>query len=300
LKKKNVHEYDPDLKKVLRHSNEKEVELFQKNKARERDALITSRVIARKLNLEMKLIEVEIQADGKKATFFYTAEDRVDFRELIKQYAAEFRLKIEMRQVGIRQGAAKVGGIGSCGRELCCATWLTDFKSVTTTAARYQNLSINQTKLSGQCGRLKCCLNYELDTYLDALQYFPENADTLETTRGTASLIKKDIFKNLMWYILEGGAKHYPLTIRRVKEVRQLNLKGQKPDDLQPVELISEKQGEYSFVDVVGHLTIGNLEKTSQRNREKNYRQKRDENPNPNQSKQRQPQSRPGKPGRKL
>ena len=161
---------------------------LEKNKAREKDALITSRIIAKRLNLDMKLIEVEIQADGKKGTFFYTADDRVDFRELIKQYAGEFRLKIEMRQVGIRQGAAKVGGIGSCGRELCCATWLTDFKSVTTTAARYQNLSINQTKLSGQCGRLKCCLNYELDTYLDALQYFPDNADTLETSKGLAIL----------------------------------------------------------------------------------------------------------------
>ncbi|HVX28406.1 MAG TPA: regulatory iron-sulfur-containing complex subunit RicT, partial [Parafilimonas sp.] len=216
LKKKNISEFGIDMKKILRLSNEKDLELFEKNKARERDALTLSRVIAKSLNLDMKLIEVEIQADGKKGTFFYTADDRVDFRELIKRYAGEFRLKIEMRQVGIRQGAAKVGGIGSCGRELCCSTWLTDFKSVTTTAARYQNLSINQTKLSGQCGRLKCCLNYELDTYLDALQGFPDNADILETTKGTAILIKKDIFKNLMWYILQGGAKHYPLTIRRV------------------------------------------------------------------------------------
>jgi hypothetical protein len=189
-----------------------------------------------------------------------------------------------MRQVGIRQGAAKVGGIGSCGRELCCATWLTDFKSVTTTAARYQNLSINQTKLSGQCGRLKCCLNYELDTYLDALQYFPDNADTLETSKGLAVLIKKDIFKNLMWYIIQGGAKHYPLTIRRVKEIKQLNAKGIKPDDLQPVEL-NTKETEHSFVDVVGHLTISNLEKTTQRNKEKQRQQRRTENPNQHQQK---------------
>ena len=299
LKKKNISEFDPDMKKILRRSTDKDLDFLEKNKAREKEALITSRVIARKLNLDMKLIEVEIQADGKKATFFYTADDRVDFRELIKQFAAEFRLKVEMRQVGIRQGAAKVGGIGSCGRELCCATWLTDFKSVTTTAARYQNLSINQTKLSGQCGRLKCCLNYELDTYLDALQYFPDNADTLETTKGTASLIKKDIFKNLMWYILEGGAKHYPLTIRRVKEIKQLNLKGQRPDDLQPVELLAEKQSEYSFVDVVGQLTIGNLEKTSQRNREKNYQQKRSETQRPGPGKQRPQPPKPNRPGRR-
>ena len=278
LKKKNISEFGIDMKKILRLANEKDLELFEKNKARERDALTTSRVIAKRLNLDMKLIEVEIQADGKKATFFYTADDRVDFRELIKLYAGEFRLKIEMRQVGIRQGAAKVGGIGSCGRELCCATWLTDFKSVTTTAARYQNLSINQTKLSGQCGRLKCCLNYELDTYLDALQDFPDNADTLETSKGLAVLIKKDIFKNLMWYILQGGSKHYPLTIRRVKEIKQLNAKGVKPDNLQPVELVTSKETEHSFVDVVGHLTLSNLEKTTQRNKEKQRHERTKEN----------------------
>ncbi|SFQ11406.1 PSP1 domain-containing protein [Parafilimonas terrae] len=276
LKKKNISEFGIDMKKILRLSNERDLELFHKNKAREKEALMKSRIIAKNLNLDMKLIEVEIQADGKKGTFFYTADDRVDFRELIKQYAGEFKLKIEMRQVGIRQGAAKVGGIGSCGRELCCSTWLTDFKSVTTTAARYQNLSINQTKLSGQCGRLKCCLNYELDTYLDALQYFPDNADVLETAKGTAILIKKDIFKNLMWYILQGGAKHYPLTIRRVKEIKQLNAKGIKVDDLQPVELAPAKEVEHGFVDVVGHLTIGNLEKTSQRNKEKQRQQRRE------------------------
>ncbi len=286
LKKKNISEYGIDMKKILRLSNEKDLEIFEKNKARERDALTTSRVIARGLNLDMKLIEVEIQADGKKGTFFYTADDRVDFRELIRLYASEFKLKIEMRQVGIRQGAAKVGGIGSCGRELCCSTWLTDFKSVTTTAARYQNLSINQTKLSGQCGRLKCCLNYELDTYLDALQDFPDNADILETSKGQAILIKKDIFKNLMWYILQGGAKHYPLTIRRVKEIKQLNAKGVKVDDLQPIELSTSKEVEHSFVDVVGHLTISNLEKTTQRNKEKQKQERNKEGSNQQQHQQ--------------
>ncbi|MEO8711260.1 MAG: regulatory iron-sulfur-containing complex subunit RicT [Parafilimonas sp.] len=297
LKKKNISEFAVDMKKILRLSNERDLELFEKNKVREKDVLTLSRVISRSLNLNMKLIEVEIQADGKKATFFYTAEDRVDFRELIKQFAGEFRLKIEMRQVGIRQGAAKVGGIGSCGRELCCSTWLTDFKSVTTTAARYQNLSINQTKLSGQCGRLKCCLNYELDTYLDALQYFPDNADTLETSKGLAILIKKDIFKNLMWYIIQGGAKHYPLTIHRVKEIKQLNAKGIRPDDLQPVELLAAKEAEHGFVDVVGHLTISNLEKTSQRNKQKQNRRNEQGNQQqqPNQNRPKPPQ-RPNRP----
>ena len=155
LKKKGIEEKNPDLKKVLRRASDKDLEIMQQNKSRERDALTRSRAIARQLKLDMKMSEVEIQADGRKATFFYIADDRVDFRELIKIYAGEFRLKVEMRQIGARQEAAKVGGIGSCGRELCCSTWLSDFKSVNTTAARYQNLSINQSKLSGQCGRLK-------------------------------------------------------------------------------------------------------------------------------------------------
>ncbi len=275
MKKKGADEFNPDMKKVLRRSTEKDLELFRQNKAREQDALIRTRAIARQFNLEMKLIEVEIQADGKKATFFYTAEDRVDFRELIKVLASEFKVKVEMRQIGIRQEAGKVGGIGSCGRELCCATWLTDFKSVTTTAARYQNLSINQTKLSGQCGRLKCCLNYELDTYLDALQHFPENADILQTLKGTATLIKKDIFRDLMWYILPEGTKHYPLTIQRVKEIQSLNARGEKAEELQPVELISSKitEVEHTFVDVVGQVSLRSLEKTSKRRREKEMRQ---------------------------
>ena len=155
LKKKGVKEDNPEIKRVLRPATDRDIEVWKQNKAREKEALIRSRAIAKQLNLNMKMSQVEIQADGKKATFFYIADDRVDFRELIKIYASEFKLKVEMRQIGARQEAGKVGGIGSCGRELCCATWLTDFKSVNTAAARYQNLSINQTKLSGQCGRLK-------------------------------------------------------------------------------------------------------------------------------------------------
>ncbi|WP_315818422.1 regulatory iron-sulfur-containing complex subunit RicT [Paraflavitalea speifideaquila] len=191
MKKRGIGEYDSELKKVLRRASDKDIEIWQQNKAREKEALIQTRAITKQLNLDMKMSEVEIQADGRKATFFYIADDRVDFRELIKILAREFKVKVEMRQIGARQEAAKVGGVGSCGRELCCSTWLTDFKSVNTTAARYQNLSINQSKLSGQCGRLKCCLNYELDTYLDALQHFPDNADMLQVGKGNATLIKK-------------------------------------------------------------------------------------------------------------
>ena len=267
LKKKGVDEFNPEMKRVLRRSTDRDIDLWKQNKAREREALIRSRAIARQLNLNMKVSEVEIQADGKKATFFYIADDRVDFRELIKIYASEFKVKVEMRQIGARQESAKVGGIGSCGRKLCCATWLSDFKSVNTAAARYQNLSINQTKLSGQCGRLKCCLNYELDTYLDALQGFPENADIIQVARGTATLIKKDIFKNLMWYVLPDSNKQYPLTLERVRKIRSLNNQNIIPEELEAVDVTTNKQKEVEpeFVDVVGHITLKSLEKADKK-----------------------------------
>lgn len=267
LKKKGLNEHDPELRKVLRRASEKDLEIMLFNKAREPEAMVRSRAIARQLNLEMKMSEVEIQADGRKATFFYIADDRVDFRELIKQYAREFRVKVEMRQIGARQEAGKVGGIGSCGRELCCSTWLSDFKSVNTTAARYQNLSINQSKLSGQCGRLKCCLNYELDTYLDALQFFPDNADTLQVAKGTAMLIKKDIFKSLMWYILPDISKQFPLTIERVKKIKQDNAQGIIPQELEAVEITSNKPRpvEPEYVDVVGQISLRSLDRSEKR-----------------------------------
>jgi cell fate regulator YaaT (PSP1 superfamily) len=290
LKKKDVDEHNPEMKRVLRRATDRDIEIWKQNKAREKDALIRSRAIAKQLNLNMKMSEVEIQADGKKATFFYIADDRVDFRELIKIYASEFKLKVEMRQIGARQESAKVGGIGSCGRELCCATWLTDFKSVNTAAARYQNLSINQTKLSGQCGRLKCCLNYELDTYLDALQGFPENADMLQVARGTAALIKKDIFKNLMWYVLPDSTKQYPLTIERVKKIKALNHQNIIPEELEAVEVISTKPKEVEpeFVDVVGHISLKSLEKADKKRKEKSRGQQQKGGQAPNKGVQQQ------------
>jgi cell fate regulator YaaT (PSP1 superfamily) len=309
LKKKGINEFSDEIKKILRRSNEREIEAFRISKDREPAVQARSRELAIQYKLQMKLSEVEIQADGKKATFFYTADDRVDFRELIKQFATEFKVKVEMRQIGIRQEAAKVGGIGSCGRELCCSTWLQDFKSVNTTAARYQNLSINQTKLSGQCGRLKCCLNFELDTYLDALQHFPDNAESFETAKGRAFLIKKDIFKNLMWYIIQGGSKHYPLTIQRVKEIQKLNAQGIQPEDLEAVEVTSSKPKEIEpqFVDVVGQISLRSLEKNDRRRRDqqRDNRNDRGNNSNsnrrpdnrneqrPQQQQQRPPQQRP-------
>ncbi len=290
MKKKGVDEFSPEIKKILRRSTDRDIESFTISKSREKEILARSRAISRSLNLQMKLSEVEIQADGKKATFFYTADDRVDFRELIKIFATDFKFKVEMRQIGIRQEAAKVGGIGSCGRELCCSTWLNDFKSVNTTAARYQNLSINQSKLSGQCGRLKCCLNYELDTYLDALQQFPDNADTLDTVMGTAHLIKKDIFKNLMWYILPNNSKHYPLTIQRVKEIKRINQQGQRVDELQAIEIISkQKEAEPAFVELVGQISLKTLEKDDRRRRD----QQRSNTQGPNRNDQRPNDRRP-------
>lgn len=281
LKKKGVEEFNPDVKKVLRKSGDRDIEALKQNKAREPQALIRARSIARQLKLEMKLCEVEFQADGRKATFYYTADGRVDFRELIKAYASDFRVKVEMKQIGARQEAAKVGGIGSCGRELCCSTWLTSFKSVTTVAARYQNLSINQTKLSGQCGRLKCCLNYELDTYLDALQGFPENADMLETAKGNALLIKKDIFRNLMWYTLPESNKQYPLSIATVRNIKAMNAKGQRPDTLETEEVTGSKikEAEPEFVDVVGQISLRSLEKNYKKKKQQREKDTRDQRP---------------------
>jgi len=270
MKKHKVEEKSPDIKKVLRRATEADIAKMIESKAREAQVLIRSRAMARQLKLDLKMAEVEVQADSRKATFFYIADDRVDFRELIKLYATEFKVKVEMRQIGARQEAGKVGGIGSCGRELCCSSWLTDFKSVNTNAARYQNLSINQTKLSGQCGRLKCCLNYELDTYMDALQFFPDDADMLEMEKSRAFLVKKDIFRNLMWYTMPDSNKQYPLTIERVKKIKELNKQGIRPADLEPVEVVSNKPKEIepTYADVVGQISLKSLEKTSRKRRD--------------------------------
>ena len=291
MKKYGVKD-DMNIKRIMRLATEEDLTQYYHNKDREQEVMVESRAIARHLKLEMKICEVEIQADGKKATFFYTAENRVDFRELIKHYATSFKVKVEMKQIGARQESGKVGGIGSCGRELCCSTWLSDFKSVNTSAARYQNLSINQTKLSGQCGRLKCCLNYELDTYMDALKHFPENVDVIETISGVAFLQKKDIFKNLMWYSFKDSSKQYPLTIERVRQIQQLNKSGKKADELQAVELDATQsknavKTEMGFVNDVGQISLKTLErgknnKSSQKRNKGNRAKQQAHQPNNN------------------
>lgn len=286
LKKYNIDEKSPEIKKILRKATDQDLVKLKESKARESQILIRSRAIARQLKLDLKMAEVELQADARKATFFYIADDRVDFRELIKIYATEFKVKVEMRQIGARQEAGKVGGIGSCGRELCCSTWLTDFKSVNTNAARYQNLSINQTKLSGQCGRLKCCLNYELDTYLDALQFFPNDADVLEVAKGRAFLIKKDIFKNLMWYTMPDSNKHYPLSIEMVKKIKAQNKNGIKPEELETAEVTTgkPKEVEPEYADLVGQISLKTLEKTTRKRRDKERNQQSKNHPKVHQS----------------
>ncbi|RYD51517.1 MAG: hypothetical protein EOP52_11035 [Sphingobacteriales bacterium] len=270
MKKYGVTE-EQDLKKILRLAVEEDQELLQVQKARTQEFLVRSRAMARSAGLDMKIAEVEIQADGKKVTIYYTAEQRIDFREIIRSYATEFKARVEMRQIGPRQESGKVGGIGSCGRELCCSTWLTDFKAVNTGAARYQNLSINQVKLAGQCGRLKCCLNYELDTYMDALKGFPSGAEKLEVAKGLAYLQKKDIFRNLMWYTLPGSSRQYPLTLDRVREIQALNKEGTRPEELGAIEIETAAskttEADSAFVNDVGQVSLRSLERSNKKHK---------------------------------
>jgi len=237
MRKKNVSEEDENIKNIYRKASEKDIQKFEQAKTRETSTLFRARQIINELKLEMKLSDVEYQADNSKATFYYSADERVDFRELIKLLAGEFKIRIEMRQISLRQEAGRVGGIGSCGRELCCSTWLTDFKSVSTSAARYQNLSLNPSKLSGQCGRLKCCLNYELDTYLSSLKDIPEVEHPLKTQKGDAKLQKTDIFRKLLWFGYENENVWIPISAERVTEILELNKKNIIPATLEANEI---------------------------------------------------------------
>lgn len=232
MQKKKVNN-DDDVKKIYRLAHQKDLEKFEDVKKRELPTLYRTREILRDLKLEMKLSDVEYQADNMKATFFYSADDRVDFRELIKILAGEFKIRVEMRQISLRQEAGRLGGIGVCGRELCCSTWLSDFKNVSTSAARYQNLSLNPSKLSGQCGRLKCCLNYELETYMEALEDIPKIEGPLLTDKGEATLQKTDIFRKIMWFGFNEENTWYPLNIQRVNQILRMNQEGKKPATLE-------------------------------------------------------------------
>ena len=291
LKKHRIRD-NAVLPNVLRIANERDLERLNNARSSERDAMIRARVIVKELGLEMKIGDVEFQGDKRKITFYYTADGRVDFRELIRVFAREYKVKIEMRQIGARLESARIGGIGSCGRELCCSTWLTDFKSVSTVAARYQNLAINQSKLSGQCGRLKCCLNYELNTYLEVLQEFPKNVHTIKTKKGNATLVKTDIFKRIMYFAFRtefGISEMHQLSIEQVKELNDLNKQGILPEDLKDVSTTNNfiEEEEIGFVDGAGSLELKQLDKKKKRNR--NKRRNRRPNGKPKAAAEQQP-----------
>ncbi len=242
MQKKKVRN-DDNIRTIYRIAHDKDLERLEDVKKREMPTLYRTRQIIDELKLKMKLSDVEYQADNTKATFYYSADDRVDFRELIKILAGEFRIRVEMRQISLRQEAGRLGGIGSCGRELCCSTWLSDFKSVSTSAARYQNLSLNPSKLSGQCGRLKCCLNYELETYLDALEDIPELEGPLITEKGKAKLQKTDIFRKVMWFGYDDENTWIPIKVRRVQHILELNRSNKKPASLLEDDVVSKEEG---------------------------------------------------------
>ncbi len=290
MKKKFTNEDKIGLN-IIRRANDRDLEKLENKVEIERQSMVLARAIAVSLNLEIKIGDVEYQGDMKKATFFFTANGRVDFRELVRAYAKEFKVKIEMRQIGSRQESARIGGVGTCGRELCCSTWLSDFRSVNTTVARYQNIAINQTKLSGQCGRLKCCLNYELDAYVDALQHFPTHANYVMTKKGRANLVKTDIFKGLMFYVYEDismrGVFH-PLDKEKVKEILALNKKGVFPEDLSTYTEVKEVEQEPQYEDVTGQIELPNTKKKKKKGKPTSDNQRRPDNNNPN------PQNREG------
>ncbi len=287
LNRKDVNQDSEEVKKILRKASTKDIATWQESRLAEDDTMYRARKIASELSLKMKISDVEYQGDKIKATFYYTADDRVDFRELIKKLADEFKVRIEMRQIGARQEAARVGGIGSCGRELCCTTWLNDFRTVTTGAARYQQLSLNPQKLAGQCGKLKCCLNYELDMYMEAVKEFPDNEVKLKTKRGTAVHFKTDIFKRMIWYIYEEdrGINPIGLEINKVKEIIEKNKNNVFPDDLKDFEFITPAQKaaaaepDYANVDGQDSLTRFDKKKGGNNNNNKNKSKNRDNNP---------------------
>jgi len=273
LKRKGVENKGEEFKKIYRLAKEADIEKWQQAVDLEQPTMVKARQMATGLKLHMKISDVEFQGDKSKATFFYTADDRVDFRELIKLFAEEFKVKIEMKQIGTRQEAGRVGGLGSCGRELCCSTWLTDFRTVNTSAARYQQLSLNPQKLAGQCGKLKCCLNYELDSYVDAVKDFPDSNIRLETKSGLAYHFKSDIFKRQMVFNQKddnGQEQFYTFSIEQVKEMVEMNKKGIKIDRLDTAKSDKTEKPKITFQNVVGQDSITRFDKQNKKNKQKN------------------------------
>lgn len=273
VKKKSPGLKPMETKKILRIANQEDIDKWVQARSLESEVMFQARTLAVNIGLEMKISDVEYQGDLTKATFYYTAEGRVDFRQLIKDMADKFKIRIEMRQIGSRQEAQRLGGIGSCGRELCCSTWLTDFRSVSTSAARYQQLSLNPQKLAGQCGKLKCCLNYELDMYLDAIKSFPSTDVKLQTEKGTAFHIKTDVFKRQLWYMYEGeasiGVGLVALSPERVQDIIKINKSGKKPADLKDFDshVVARKEPDYD--NVVGQDSLNRFDNTFSKNKKR-------------------------------
>lgn len=264
------------LPKIYRKASQKDIDIWQKARDKESEIQRRSREIAMRLGLQMKISDIEYQGDGSKIIFYYTAEERVDFRQLIKDLARAFSSRIEMKQVGFRQEAARLGGIGSCGRELCCSTWLTDFRSVNTSAARFQQLSLNPQKLAGQCGKLKCCLNYELDLYLEALEEFPKSDVKLLTERGIATCQKTDIFKRMLWYAYENESMNWhPLELDKVLEIIALNKQGKKVEGLDEYIAESSQKEEEIFSNVVGQDSLTRFDKPKRNRKSKRKKKKK-------------------------
>jgi len=272
MKKKGVNHTSAEIPKVYRKASQKDIDIWSDARDKEEAMKVKAREIAIALKLQMKISDIEFQGDGSKAIFYYTAEDRVDFRQLIKEFAQVFKARIEMKQVGFRQEASRLGGIGSCGRELCCSTWLTDFRSVNTSAARYQQLSLNPQKLAGQCGKLKCCLNYELDTYLDALKDFPEFETKLHTEKGDAICQKQDIFKGLMWFAYtDNFSSWHVLKIDQVKEIIAQNKEKKRVSSLEDfaIEIVTEPEA--NFTNAMGQESLTRFDQPKRnKNKSKN------------------------------
>jgi cell fate regulator YaaT (PSP1 superfamily) len=305
MKKKGVSLTSPEILKIYRKASQKDIDIWSDARDKEEPMKIKAREIAIALKLQMKISDIEFQGDGSKAIFYYTADDRVDFRQLIKEFAQNFKSRIEMKQVGLRQEAARLGGIGSCGRELCCSTWLTDFRSVNTAAARYQQLSLNPQKLAGQCGKLKCCLNYELDTYLDALKDFPDFDTKLHTEKGDAICQKQDIFKGLMWFAYtDNFANWHVLKIEQVREIVAQNKEKKRVSSLEDfaIEIVVEQEA--NFNNAMGQESLTRFDqpkKSKHKNKNKskvqssnpNQGQNQNSNPNQNQNQGQNPNQKP-------
>lgn len=276
MRKKNQDPYG-SINKVFRRASQKDIDTWQEARQREEDIKLKSRKIAKDLGLVMKISDVEFQGDASKATFYYTADHRVDFRDLIKALAREFRTRIEMRQIGLRQEAARIGGIGPCGRELCCSTWLSDFRSVSTKAARYQQLSLNPQKLTGMCGKLKCCLNYELDSYKDALKKFPKKDTKLITKKGKAICQKLDIFKGIMWFAYEDDRMNWhQISAEQAKEIIEAARNGEPVQSIEEytTALKQEESAQEDYHNLLGQNSLTRFDKPKRKKR-KNKRRRR-------------------------